>query len=375
MCSVYQNAYITIAAAKAENGLAGLFSDIHPDYQGHKVATLGGVHDVYFRRALDHAALQYFNPDRSLSSYPLLHRGWVYQERFLSTRFLYFGASELILECLDNTVSQCGDGNLASRPKNQERKAMHSNALKAPAMSSWSVWQHMVMDFSKLALSFPSDCFPALSGLAKQWQERTRCPYVAGMWRTSLVNDLQWTVAQGKQKARPKTWRAPSWSWASVDSEVRYAIPPVAMMEDAATVVEVKCTPLPIRGSAPDDTGQLESAFIVLSSLVIPATLSASGGNYTLRGGPGSVLQFTPDCAPIPGFGKASTMNVSLLRVGANRFNPNSETMFLLVLRQTSAPKETFERIGMCMYSWSTPVSGKGGKAAIPGNERRVTIV
>lgn len=349
MCSVYENAYITIAAAKAANGSAGLFSDIHPDYQGHRVATIGGQHDVYFRRALDHTAFQYLAPDKYLSDYPLLHRGWVFQERFLSTRFLCFGESELTLECLSDTVSQCGDGALSSAPKRQDRKALHYNALGGPDHSASSFWQHMVMDYSRLALSFPGDYFPALAGLAKQWQAKQKARYVAGMWTYSLVNDLQWTVPKGRQQKRPGKWRAPSWSWAAVDTEVHYAVPPEALMDDGATVKEVKCTPLPIRGNVSDNTGELKHAFITISGLVTPATLAILKGEYALRGGPGTVREFSPDYAPVPGLEKASSMSVFLLRIGVSNLTGSFENTFSLVLRQIKASKE-FERIGACTH-------------------------
>lgn len=46
---------------------------------------------------------------------------------------------------------------------------------------------------------------------------------MAGMWRESLIEQLLWHCPEdpGKKSRRPE-WRAPTWSWASVDAEVQY---------------------------------------------------------------------------------------------------------------------------------------------------------
>jgi hypothetical protein len=49
--------------------------------------------------------------------------------------------------------------------------------------------------------------------------------YLAGLWEDSLVEDLLWRVdhlAPGRSERRPALYRAPTWSWASVNAGVSY---------------------------------------------------------------------------------------------------------------------------------------------------------
>lgn len=63
---------------------------------------------------------------------------------------------------------------------------------------------------------------PALSGIATRQHEATGDQYLAGMWRDGLIWQLAWRVLKpAETKSRP-CWRAPTWSWASIDSPVRY---------------------------------------------------------------------------------------------------------------------------------------------------------
>ncbi|KAI4152635.1 MAG: hypothetical protein LQ340_002804 [Diploschistes diacapsis] len=79
-------------------------------------------------------------------------------------------------------------------------------------------WGHIVSAYSGLALSFSSDKFPAISGVAQEYQKTTQSRYVAGMWEEHMLGQLLWFTEKGAQ--RPPEYRAPTWSWASVDGPV-----------------------------------------------------------------------------------------------------------------------------------------------------------
>lgn len=76
----------------------------------------------------------------------------------------------------------------------------------------------VVEHYSKTKLTYGSDRLPALSGIAARQQRVTRDQYLAGMWKESLITQLSWEVL-GKKSRRPE-WRAPTWSWASIDGDV-----------------------------------------------------------------------------------------------------------------------------------------------------------
>lgn len=67
-------------------------------------------------------------------------------------------------------------------------------------------------------LTNPADKLVAISAIAHELQPFMNCRYLAGHWETDLVRQLAWTGSNDSQ--RTSTYRAPSWSWASVDAPI-----------------------------------------------------------------------------------------------------------------------------------------------------------
>ncbi len=65
---------------------------------------------------------------------------------------------------------------------------------------------------------------PAISAIAESYSIALRGQYLAGLWSNFLFGGLLWRVSEtilSKPVERPTSkYRAPSWSWASVDSMV-----------------------------------------------------------------------------------------------------------------------------------------------------------
>jgi hypothetical protein len=78
-------------------------------------------------------------------------------------------------------------------------------------------WFEVVQQYSGLNASHPSDKLPALSGIAEQFHEKLKCDYLAGLWHNHLLRGLTWIVADGNKACRQSQYRAPTWSWASLD--------------------------------------------------------------------------------------------------------------------------------------------------------------
>lgn len=68
-------------------------------------------------------------------------------------------------------------------------------------------------------LTKPADKLVAISAIAHELQPFMNCRYLAGHWETDLVRQLAWTGSNDSQ--RTSTYRAPSWSWASVDAPIQ----------------------------------------------------------------------------------------------------------------------------------------------------------
>jgi hypothetical protein len=76
-------------------------------------------------------------------------------------------------------------------------------------------WSSIIQDYSHRKLSFSSDIFPALEGLAREFNARLNDTYIAGLWKWDLPRGLLWKVEGSKPGELPleaTPYRAPSWS-------------------------------------------------------------------------------------------------------------------------------------------------------------------
>ena len=84
-----------------------------------------------------------------------------------------------------------------------------------------SAWLKLVQHYTKLGITKVQDRLPALSGLAKMIQTQTNDTYVAGLWKSNLVEGLAWALSGKDFKAEElhnkRPYTAPTWSWASTD--------------------------------------------------------------------------------------------------------------------------------------------------------------
>lgn len=88
-----------------------------------------------------------------------------------------------------------------------------------------SLWWAALNEYSMRSLTKSYDKLPAIKGLAiyihdSYLQGRTDDQYVMGMWLNQITAGLLWYVDLGSDRNRPETYRAPSWSWASVDGVI-----------------------------------------------------------------------------------------------------------------------------------------------------------
>jgi hypothetical protein len=164
-------------------------------------------------------------------------RGWVLQERFLAPRILHFGKRQLIWECFEKDAAEVYPDGLPlslSTSSHTRFKQMNStdyadrvnryryreaDGNSAPHL----LWLRIVELYTASALTVPSNKLIACSGIAKRVAEIVQDDYVAGMWRRYLEGELLWVV-QGNHHTgcwtRPREYRAPSWSWASIDGPI-----------------------------------------------------------------------------------------------------------------------------------------------------------
>jgi hypothetical protein len=86
---------------------------------------------------------------------------------------------------------------------------------------NWSsTWFSIVEEFSKQFLMKLEDRIAAMSAIAQRSAQLTGYRYAAGLWRECLLQNMMWTVDRWESFDRPKMYRGPTWSWASVDGKI-----------------------------------------------------------------------------------------------------------------------------------------------------------
>jgi hypothetical protein len=161
----------------------------------------------------------------------LFKRAWVYQERILSPKVLYFGQRGIAFNCKLIFASET-DVDAKTYPL-QPEGGFESALWHTPQTSlEWirhnhvsdpgilhDIWFGMVTEYSQLAMTEPGDKLVALAGLASRVWANVGGEYLAGLWHRSFALDALWFVV-GQRYPRPNGFRAPSWSWASVEGTI-----------------------------------------------------------------------------------------------------------------------------------------------------------
>jgi hypothetical protein len=126
----------------------------------------------------------------SAAVFPLLLRAWVFQERLLAPRVVYFSQNELVWECVELGDCQCGGYFVPSNPKSRDWTSKYS-------------WRSAVELFTTLHLNVEQDRLPAFFGLADFYAQSVgaslKTDYLAGLWRKSLHIDLLWRIDSSAQ--------------------------------------------------------------------------------------------------------------------------------------------------------------------------------
>jgi hypothetical protein len=347
MADVYTNCLVTIAASLSPNSNAGLFFRGDDDVGS---CHIGAVHcqgrppvPLFMRRKPDH-------DPRGLGSYPLSSRGWVVQELLLSPRTIHFIGPEILFECQHTMQCECG---LAKGPvglvyygSDAFSEDFSSKGRCRSASGTWD-WHEIVQLYADTSLSFSKDKFPALSGLAKQWLAASTDEYLAGLWRSTLPGDLIWQCVLPGTRARP--WRAPSWSWASVEAPTLFFLADINKQKSwFADIVEAHCTP-----SGLDPTGGfVDGRLTVRGKTTVVSVESGSLPYATIRFGRYSLLcswdinvweagdDFLPD---------GSTLHLLFMyrsRISPKKWrNDNGEVRAFMLLKSLGG--STYERIGL----------------------------
>ncbi|KAI8716603.1 HET domain-containing protein [Fusarium sp. LHS14.1] len=162
MPDIYQGALITISASSSSACTEGFLHDRSPYLPG--VAFPLKYHD-------DYGMAQVISID-GFKTEPIDTRAWTFQEQVLSER-----------------------------------------------------WVDQMSQYSSRSLTFQRDKLNAIAGVASRFAQASgllSTEYIIELWRPVLISGLLWYTARHEAQEENDIWVAPSWSWASVQGQVRW---------------------------------------------------------------------------------------------------------------------------------------------------------
>ena len=192
----------------------------------------------------------------------------------MSPRVVHFTCEEIVWECNSGFDCECGRLDVGDLFINRTFNKYHHlgdwPSDNPHTLTLEAQWGLAVGIYTSRNLTYDKDIFPALQGLAKIFAAAKNSDYLAGLWKDTLVCDLLWRINKAPQR-RPK-WRAPTWSWAAVSSEVCLEVGhrSLKILANATASVE----PVGI-----DPFGELRSGRLIITGLAVKVRLSILNKN------------------------------------------------------------------------------------------------
>ncbi|KAF5875518.1 putative chlorogenic acid esterase precursor protein [Botrytis fragariae] len=341
MADIYGRCFLNIAASSAIDGSQGCFFSRRDSPRCRISLRFGG--DIH---ALYHCTPITKHPLDSHRVCPLESRGWTLQERLLSPRTVHFTREEVFWECHTKFVSE-------SSPF----CSIETESLRKYKLSIRS-WNKIVRNYSGRHLTYAKDRLIALAGLAEEIKQETKSEYFAGMWYNNLLAQLCWSVVGHDVYQRISPQRAPTWSWASVPSQVRtlpwrdtdkFALCKVLRVEKSASKHQ--------SGDMPDGSLWLSCPPLLLAQIIQPRTMSMGGLSITH-------VWFKIDCVE-----DTVRVNIYILRLLKN---------YCLILRSVEKSQGVYIRIGFLVFyecsllSYDNPINYAEDSAYIPREKHRL---
>ena len=372
MHMVYSNSHCNISASHAEDSTGGLFRD------RDSRALCGTEVDIgtrYFYTTKNARKAHVLTNDslirNSIDDCPLSKRGWVLQERILAPRVLHFSRDQVFFECRTRIACELYDAGVPDTYYKYPRGtacAKVNDAFREKDKASWyMMWQNLIQMYSTMSLTYPSDKLAAISGIAKMVQSVVHDEYVAGMWRENLVGQLTWRI--DGHTIRPSVYRAPSWSWTSVDGKVNFSWYRHDRDDMGAEIVD-----LHIEYATDDKTGQILGGWLDLKGILWSVQLERNDlsgriwvANFQDGDGEGHYISAYFDDASLED-------NIIVQQSAAGEYFFMCLAKYCLILRLSDHTNKLYERIGIAEGDFYLRESGKEYLPCIQYEDRKHTI-
>jgi hypothetical protein len=253
MGQYYKNSWLTISAGMSDGAADGLLA---------KRSTHGLAH-IRLKTVPGNELFLALDPIKPSTQCPIRTRGWAFQEELLPRRYLSFEMTQTYLRCGTILHHECG--------RQEDLLKVESPFMEGQTLLENGEWKEILRRYSSRNLTKPSDKLPALSGLAHEYQMKWGDEYLAGLWRKDLWKSLLWrrneeyTLPEPK---RPPEYRAPSWSWASMDGRIEFD----TVFHDLGSVVDIISASTTLSGK--DPLGQVSGGTIELRAVVVKMDLN-----------------------------------------------------------------------------------------------------
>jgi hypothetical protein len=316
----------------------------------------------------------------------LYTRAWCLQENFLSTRLLLYTDTEVIWQCQSDLVKRPSTTHVSYVRENPRLGRSPFNRLPADILKPaekesvnniaqdperYGIWRSLVENYTRRNLTVASDRLPALSGIAQKFRDSWNDNYMFGVWERQLLPSLAWrrsTKLDQPYFARLQEYRAPSWSWASIDGPVEFDFR--FDLGNARGLGAKTRSCLHDQNASNIDAIEIEGYAIPITSLPNPKS-HFLGSTY---------LDDHPDDGQWPQFGdNVDHLNEEMkaiclcLLLGEGKFGAGKmmKTTALILMPVSGQADDTFQRIGL----WESSIKGTSKLWASPKNKRSLRII
>lgn len=246
MSTVYAQAFLTISASSVGSSRFSFLHQSRRNIEAFFPEQEDSTSGQFQRSADDNSATMvgvrrspssgfHQDPGRGIVD-PSMCRAWTLQEYMLSTRVVSFSTDELQWTCRTLRACECGYPEELGSPRIEELqrslKKVRVEFMEGDRVSAClDFWNKVVEGYCRRDLSWMRDRLPALSGVAhdfsrildKELASTGDIPplrYLAGLWDTRIHRQLCWRFGGSSHNDIIEEYRAPTWSWASVEGDV-----------------------------------------------------------------------------------------------------------------------------------------------------------
>ncbi|CAM1507251.1 Fc.00g068920.m01.CDS01 [Cosmosporella sp. VM-42] len=197
---------------------------------------------------------------------PLSQRAWVLQEKLLSSRTLHFQQDRISWECKESpALTEYLSDSIASHERGGFDCLFQTQYnIVGPRLDLHGFYEY-ISEYTDGDLSHPNeDKLIAFAAIAKRFSGYLGEDYCAGIFRSTLPLGLLWDPEFGSCK-RATVYRAPSWSWASVDGRIHRR----AVSEGETTVLSTLEDVVVDLVDPQNQYGQVKSASLSLTAPLV----------------------------------------------------------------------------------------------------------